>query len=71
MKKSQNRRNECFSYFFCLKVEGYEAGTGIGAGSVPRTNGSGSGRPKNIGILQIWIQIPNTCLKVPEVGNDK
>ncbi len=42
MKKSQNSRNQCFSYYFCLLIEGY--------GSVSLTNESafGSGRPKNI-----------------------
>ncbi len=29
-------------------------------GSVPLTKGSGSGRPKNIRILRIWIRIRNT-----------
>ncbi len=38
-----------FSYYFCLINEG------SGAGSVPRTTGSGSGRPKNIRILRIRI----------------
>ncbi len=31
-----------FSYYFCLLIEG--------SGSVPLTNGSGSGRPKNLPI---------------------
>jgi hypothetical protein len=35
---SQNSRNEGFSYYFCLIIEG----SGSGTGSVPRTNGSGS-----------------------------
>ncbi len=38
--------NQCFSYYFCLMMEG----------SVPLTNGSGSGRPKNIWILRIRIR---------------
>ncbi len=42
IKKSQNSRNQGFSYYFCLMIEG--------SGFVPLTNGSGyrSGRPKNI-----------------------
>jgi hypothetical protein len=43
---SQNRRNKGFSYYFCLMIQG--------CGSGSRTNGSGSGRPKN------RIRIPNT-----------
>ena len=31
---SQNSRNQCFSYYFCLVIEG------SGAGSVSLTNGS-------------------------------
>jgi hypothetical protein len=42
IEKSQNSRNQCLSYYFCLE----------GSGSVYLTNGSGSGRPKNIGILR-------------------
>jgi hypothetical protein len=37
---TQNSRNQGFSYYFCLMIEG--------SGSVPLTNGSGSRRPKNI-----------------------
>jgi hypothetical protein len=37
-KKSQNSRNKGFSNYFCLMIKG--------SGSVPLTNGSGSGRPK-------------------------
>ena len=57
IKKSQNRRNQCFSYFFCLMIEG------SGSGSVSLTNGSGSGRPKNIWILRIRIR--NTGYLLP------
>jgi hypothetical protein len=46
-KKSQNSRNQCFSYYFCMVIEG--------SGSIPLTSGSGSGRPKNM-----WIRIRNT-----------
>jgi hypothetical protein len=46
MKKSQNSRNQGFSFYFCLMTEGSRAET------VPATNGSGCGsrRPKNIRI---------------------
>jgi hypothetical protein len=37
---SQKSKNQGFSYYFCLIIEGSGAG--------PRTYGSGSGRPKNI-----------------------
>ena len=43
-KESQNCRNQCFSYFFCLMIEG--------SGS-----GSGSRRPKNMWIRWILIRI--------------
>jgi hypothetical protein len=47
------------------KKEGSEAGSGVGSGSIPPTNGSASGRPKNMRILR--IRIPNTGLnKLPE-----
>ncbi len=44
-KKSQNSRNQGFSYYFCLLIEG------SGSGSIPLTNGSGSdpGGPKACG----------------------
>ena len=42
---SQNSRNQGFSYYFCLMIEG--PGAGVGSGSIPLTNGSGSRRPKN------------------------
>jgi hypothetical protein len=47
----QNSRNQGFSYFFCL-IEG----SGSESGSVLLTNGSGSGRPKNLRIFRIGIQ---------------
>ncbi len=48
-KESQNRRNQGFSYYFCMMIEG--------SGAIPLTSGSGSGsrRPKNM-----WIRIRNT-----------
>ncbi len=53
-KKSQNSRNQGFSYFFCLMIEG--------SGSIPLTDGSGSRsgsrRPKNMRIrIRIRIRI--------------
>jgi hypothetical protein len=47
--KSQNSRNQGFSYFFCLMIE-------TGSGSVPPTHGSRSSRPKKHTILQIRIR---------------
>ncbi len=53
-KESQNIRNQGFSYYFCMMIEG--SGSGSGSGSVPLTSGSGSGswRPKNMWIR--WIR---------------
>jgi hypothetical protein len=53
-KKSQSSRNQGFSYYFCLVLEG--------SGSIPLTDGSGSGskRPKNMWIRCIQIRIGNT-----------
>jgi hypothetical protein len=36
-KESQNSRNQGFSYYFCMMIEG------SGSGSIPLTSGSGSG----------------------------
>jgi hypothetical protein len=51
-KESQNRRNQGFSYYFCMMIEG------SGSVSIPLTSGSESGsrRPKNM-----WIRIRNTA----------
>jgi hypothetical protein len=55
-KESQNRRNQGFSYNFCMMIEG------SGSGCIPLTSGSGSGagsgRPKNMWLR--WIRIRNT-----------
>ncbi len=57
-KKSQSSRNQGFSYFFCLVIEGSRAG----AESIPLANGSGYRRPKNMWIRWIrWIRIRNTA----------
>ncbi len=55
-------RNQDFSYYFCLMIEGSRAGAG--SGSVPRTNRPcfWSGRPKNIRI-RLRIRIRNTARK--------
>ncbi len=56
-KKSQNSKNQGFSYYFCLLIEGSESKF------IPLTNGSrsGSGRPQNMWIR--WIRIWNTVSK--------
>ncbi len=51
-KMSQNGRNQGFFKYFYLMIEG--------SGSVPRTNRSGSGRPKNIRIQIPTINILST-----------
>jgi hypothetical protein len=59
-QESLNSRNQGFSYYFCMIIEG----SGSGAGSIPMTSGSGSRswRPKNMWIR--WIRIRNTgCME--------
>ncbi len=46
---SQNSRDPSFSCYFCLVIKG------SGSGPVPLTNGFG--RPKNIRVPRLWIQI--------------
>jgi hypothetical protein len=55
IKKSQKSENQGFSNYFCLMIEG--------SGSVPLTNGSGSGRPKNIRI-QIRTTVQTKTIKM-------
>ncbi len=55
-KESQNSRNQGFSYYFCMLIEGSR--------SIPLTNGSGSGKPKSMWTR--WIRIRNTALKGPK-----
>ncbi len=64
-KKSQNSRNQGYSYNFCLMIEG------SGSGSIPLTSGSGSGRPKNMWIpwIRIRIRIGSGTLPVNGTGN--
>ncbi len=63
-KKSQNSRNQGFSYYFCMMIEGSGSRAGSGSGSKHVTSGSGSGsrRPKNTWIrwIRIRIRIRNT-----------
>jgi hypothetical protein len=44
-KESQNRRNQGFTYYFCIMIEG------SGSVSIPLTSGFGSGRPKTCGSI--------------------
>ncbi len=64
IKNLQNSRNQGFSYYFCMMIEG----SGSGSIPVPLTNGSGSGsgRSKNIWIRWIRIQIRNTGIQEEE-----
>ncbi len=70
-KESQNSRNPCFSYYFCMMIEGSGSRAGSGSGSKPLTSGSGSRsrRPKNMWIrwirIRIWIRIRNTGGRIP------
>jgi hypothetical protein len=56
-KEVTNSKNQGFSCYFYLMIEG----SGAVSGSIPLTNGSGSGsmRPKN---MWIWIRICSTGL---------
>jgi hypothetical protein len=57
-KEVKNSRNQGFSYYFCLMIEG----SGAGSGSIPLTNGSGSRRPKNMWTrIRIRIRIRETA----------
>ncbi len=55
-KESQNSRNQRFSYYFCLMIEG------SGSGSIPLTNGFRI----RIRRIRIWlrIRIRNTAIRV-------
>ncbi len=68
-QKIKNRRNQGFSYYFCLVMGGSGVGSGVGSGAgsvagsgagflhVTNRSGCGSGRLKNIRILRIWMWI--------------
>jgi hypothetical protein len=43
-KSRQNSRNQGFSYYFCMMIEG------SGSESIPLTDGSGSGYIKNLSV---------------------
>jgi hypothetical protein len=47
----------------------YEKKEGSGSGFIPMTNGSGSGRPKNMRILRSWflIRIPKTAANTRKI----
>ncbi len=66
-KEYQKSRNQGFSYYFCMMIEGSGSGSraGSGSGSIHLTSGSGSGsrRPKNMWIrwIRIRIRIRNTA----------
>jgi hypothetical protein len=57
IKKSQNSRNQGFSYYFCLMIEG------SGSRSVPLTIGSRSGskRPKTYGSGSLTLRTGRLC----------
>jgi hypothetical protein len=65
-KASQNSRNQGFSYYFCMMIEG------SGSGSIPLASGSGSGsrRPQKMWIRWIRIRIRNTALNGFSVASD-
>jgi hypothetical protein len=69
-KESLNSRNQGFSTYFCMIIEGSGSRAGSGSGSIPLT--SGSGWPKNTWIrwirIRIRIRIRNTDCKI---GNKK
>ncbi len=60
---SQNSRNQGFSNYICLIIEGSGSGsrTGSGSGSIFLTNGSGSERPKNTWIRKPWENVVFAC----------
>ncbi len=70
-KESQNSRNQGFSYYFCMMIEGSGSGSRAGSGSILLTSRSGSGRPKNMwsgsGTLAPRFE-PWTCLTCLTAG---
>ncbi len=69
-KESQNSRNQGFSYYFCMMIEGSGSGSRAGSGSIPLISGSGYGswRPKNMWIrwirIRLRIRVRNTGRKI-------
>ncbi len=69
-KESQNSRNQGFSYYFCMMIEG------SGSGSIPLTNGSGPGGPKKYGsdgsgsatLKTRWLTSTDIQQAVPSAG---
>ncbi len=57
-KKSQNSRNQGFSYYFCLMIEG--SGSRAGSESIPLTYGSGG--PKTRGSWSGSATLVSICL---------
>ncbi len=53
IKQSQNSRNEGFSDYFFLMMEGYAAGSVL----VTSGSGCGSGRPKNILFVPVRLVV--------------
>ncbi len=60
LKETHNSRNQGFSDYFCMMIEGSGSRAGNRSGSIPLTSGSGSGRPKNRWIR--WVRIRNTVV---------
>ncbi len=65
----QNSRNQGFSYYFCIIIEGSGSGSRAGSrsGSIPLNSGSGSGsrKTKNMWIrIRIRIRIRNTVFLI-------
>jgi hypothetical protein len=66
-KEPQNSKNQGFSYFFCMMIEGSGSGFRAGSGSIHLTSGSGSGRPKNM-CIRIRIRIRDIAQKREFLG---
>ncbi len=69
-RKSQNSRNQGFSNFFCLLMEGCRPRSRSGSVCVQSNDGSGSGRPKNIRIgihntVSFPTHVPGKPLAMP------
>ncbi len=60
-KDKKKSRNQGFSYYFCMMIEGSGSGSRAGSRSTHHTSGSGSRRHKNMWIRWIRIRIRNTA----------